>query len=138
MKKVLLGLILGLLFGFVAAVFGEDLIPEKYAINLTYGCIQQVKTGNVLMPEALFYSPKEKPSSDNPKNIPRNYPHYLFSQSLNVKNYEILHAFLSHEFRKLSQQECNDLVTLKIQGDMDHFSQYFPYSRKVSKENGLQ
>ncbi len=138
MKKVLSGLIIGLVLGSAGAIVGESSIPEKYAVNLTYGCIQDVKTSNVLMPEAQFYNPKWEPTSDNPRNTPRNYPKGVYSESMNVKNYSILYRFLTHEFRYLPQQECNDLVALKIQGDMDHFSQYFPYSRKVSKENGLQ
>lgn len=134
MKKVLLSIIIGI----IVTINGELLIPDKYSINLSYECIQN-SNGYVFMPELYVYFPKGHPHSDNPKNIKRNYFTIAFlPNSANISNYQTLYSFLSGDLKKLSPEECNKFIGLKIQGDMDHFSQYFKHDLEISKNLGLE
>jgi hypothetical protein len=94
MKKILVGLILGIVIG----IFGELLIPRSYQ----YGDSGCFKDGDLYYINMIYlYSTKQK---DNGKFI-----HYGPSGGV-IPSYKVLWGFLSKKVVKLSTEECNNML----------------------------
>lgn len=103
--------LLTLLLGFGVGIGGEFLIPYKYQASTAQDCI--VNGDITFMPALLVYDP-----------IMVKYPTFL-SSDRRIRSYEILFAFLLGKIHYLKTEECNKLVGLFIDGELEHYSQYF-------------
>lgn len=106
-----------LLIGICMGIGGEWLIPEKYSYPFSSACIKE--GDDVWLPMISVYNPKTD-----------KYP-IGFAGDLSTTSYKSLFDYLlPPKIYKLSTEECNKIIELYIEGEMEHYSQYFGSRKK--------
>ena len=96
--KYLLVLLVGLGLG----IGGEFLIPNKYGIEIGKGCISNHDSPNVVLMVRTQIHDRESNAT---------YPLYLDGDAGTITSYETLYEFLSGRLGKLSESDCNKVVS---------------------------
>ena len=102
--KTFLALALTLIVGIAIGIAGEFFIPQKYTVNLSYGCILDPDTNRVMLPGARMYDPAED----------KAYPVYA-PEATTIKNYEIMYDILVGNIMILDQNTCNAIMERTMQ-----------------------